>query len=39
MSAEWLQRLSRVAPSMGLMLETTSTRLLAQERGSRQCSR
>jgi 7,8-didemethyl-8-hydroxy-5-deazariboflavin synthase CofG subunit len=30
MSAEWLQRLSRVAPSMGLMLETTSTRLLAK---------
>jgi 7,8-didemethyl-8-hydroxy-5-deazariboflavin synthase CofG subunit len=30
MSAEWLQRLSRVAPSMGLMLETTSARLLAK---------
>jgi 7,8-didemethyl-8-hydroxy-5-deazariboflavin synthase CofG subunit len=30
MSAEWLNRLSRVAPSMGLMLETTSTRLLAK---------
>ncbi len=30
MSAEWLHRLSRVAPSMGLMLETTSTRLLAK---------
>jgi FO synthase len=30
MSAEWLQRLARVAPSMGLMLETTSTRLLAK---------
>ena len=30
MSAEWLERLSRVAPSMGLMLETTSTRLLAK---------
>lgn len=30
MSAEWLQRLARVSPSMGLMLETTSTRLLAQ---------
>ncbi|MGA7295575.1 MAG: 7,8-didemethyl-8-hydroxy-5-deazariboflavin synthase CofG [Terriglobales bacterium] len=29
MSAEWLQRLSHVAPSMGLMLETTSVRLLA----------
>ena len=29
MSAEWLDRLSRVAPSMGLMLETTSARLLA----------
>jgi 7,8-didemethyl-8-hydroxy-5-deazariboflavin synthase CofG subunit len=29
MSAEWLSRLSRVAPSMGLMLETTSSRLLA----------
>lgn len=27
MSAEWLERLSRVSPSMGLMLETTSTRL------------
>ncbi len=30
MSAEWLDRLSRVSPSMGLMLETTSTRLLGQ---------
>ena len=30
MSSEWLERLSRVAPSMGLMLETTSSRLLAQ---------
>jgi FO synthase len=30
MSVEWLQRLSRVAPSLGLMLETTSTRLLAK---------
>src|SRR5882762_2222614 len=30
MSAEWLERLSRVAPSMGLMLETTSARLLAK---------
>jgi FO synthase len=30
MSAEWLDRLSRVAPSMGLMLETTSPRLLAK---------
>ncbi len=30
MSAEWLERLSRVAPSLGLMLETTSTRLLAK---------
>jgi FO synthase len=30
MSAEWLQRLARVAPSMGLMLETTSPRLLAK---------
>ena len=30
MSAEWLRRLSRVAPSMGLMLETTSGRLLAR---------
>jgi FO synthase len=28
MSWEWLERLSRVAPSMGLMLETTSPRLL-----------
>jgi len=31
MSAEWLERLSRVAPSLGLMLETTSTRLLAKD--------
>ena len=31
MSAEWLERLSRVAPSMGLMLETTSPRLLAKD--------
>jgi 7,8-didemethyl-8-hydroxy-5-deazariboflavin synthase CofG subunit len=31
MSAEWLKRLSRVAPSMGLMLETTSARLLAKD--------
>src|ERR1700674_2606457 len=30
MSAEWLERLSHVAPSMGLMLETTSARLLAK---------
>ena len=30
MSPEWLNRLSRVAPSLGLMLETTSARLLAQ---------
>jgi len=30
MSAEWLERLSRVAPSLGLMLETTSTRLLVK---------
>ncbi|MGB9206378.1 MAG: 7,8-didemethyl-8-hydroxy-5-deazariboflavin synthase CofG [Terriglobales bacterium] len=30
MSAEWLERLSRVAPSLGLMLETTSARLLAK---------
>ena len=29
-SAEWLERLSRVAPSMGLMLETTSARLLVK---------
>lgn len=28
MSAEWLDRLGRVAPSVGLMLETTSDRLL-----------
>jgi len=28
MSAEWLERLSRVAPSLGLMLEMTSARLL-----------
>jgi FO synthase len=31
MSAEWLERLSRVAPSMGLMLETTSARLLTKD--------
>src|SRR5271157_1743059 len=30
MSAEWLKRLARVAPSMGLMLETTSARLMAK---------
>jgi 7,8-didemethyl-8-hydroxy-5-deazariboflavin synthase CofG subunit len=30
MSSEWLRRLARVSPSMGLMLETTSTRLLAR---------
>jgi 7,8-didemethyl-8-hydroxy-5-deazariboflavin synthase CofG subunit len=30
MSAEWLKRLSRVAPSVGLMLETTSRRLLGK---------
>ncbi len=30
MSAEWLRRLARVSPSMGLMLETTSMRLLAK---------
>jgi len=30
MSWEWIGRLSRVAPSMGLMLETTSCRLLAK---------
>lgn len=29
MSTEWLARLSRVAPSMGLMLEATSERLLS----------
>ena len=28
MSEEWLRRLARVSPSMGLMLETTSKRLL-----------
>ncbi len=28
MSAEWIERLGRVSPSMGLMLETTSARLL-----------
>ncbi len=31
MSARWLKRLSRVAPSIGLMLETTSARLMAKE--------
>ncbi len=30
MSTEWLKRLSSVSPSMGLMLETTSDRLLAK---------
>jgi FO synthase len=30
MSSEWLERLARVAPSVGLMLETTSQRLLAK---------
>jgi 7,8-didemethyl-8-hydroxy-5-deazariboflavin synthase CofG subunit len=30
MSSEWLDRLSRVAPSLGLMLETTSARLLGR---------
>jgi len=30
MSAEWLERLARVAPSLGLMLETTSMLLLAK---------
>jgi FO synthase len=30
MSAEWLTRLSRVAPSIGLMLETSSARLMAK---------
>jgi FO synthase len=30
MSAEWLKRLGRVAPSVGLMLETTSRRLLGK---------
>src|ERR1700689_4558563 len=30
MSAEWLERLSRVSPSMGLMLETTRARFLAK---------
>ena len=29
MSAEWIDRLSRVSPSMGLMLETTNAALLA----------
>src|ERR1700675_1465042 len=33
MSAEWLKRLSSVSPSMGLMLETTSDRLLAKNAG------
>jgi FO synthase len=31
MSAEWLERLSRVAPSIGLMLETTSAHLFAKD--------
>ena len=29
LSAEWLKRLARVSPSIGLMLETTSTRLMS----------
>jgi 7,8-didemethyl-8-hydroxy-5-deazariboflavin synthase CofG subunit len=29
LSAEWISRLATVSPSMGLMLETTSTKLLA----------
>ena len=29
LSAEWIERLSAVSPSMGLMLETTNTNLLA----------
>jgi len=32
MSAEWLNRLSRVSPSMGLMLESTSTGYLQERR-------
>ncbi len=32
MSAEWLHRLARVAPSIGLMLETASERLLGKNR-------
>jgi len=35
MSAEWLERLSHVAPSMGLMLETTGARLLAKNAAHR----
>jgi 7,8-didemethyl-8-hydroxy-5-deazariboflavin synthase CofG subunit len=31
MSTEWLRRLARVSPSMGLMLETTSSRLLVRD--------
>ncbi len=30
LSSEWLKRLARVSPSLGLMLETTSVRLMAQ---------
>jgi 7,8-didemethyl-8-hydroxy-5-deazariboflavin synthase CofG subunit len=30
LSSEWIQRLAAVSPSMGLMLETTSDRLLAR---------
>ncbi len=31
MSAEWIERLARICPSMGLMLETTSERLMSSE--------
>ena len=34
MSAEWLERLARVAPSVGLMLETTSTAPAGERRGA-----
>src|SRR5581483_4611050 len=30
LSAEWLKRLARVSPSIGLMLETTSTELMGK---------
>ena len=39
MSDEWLQRLARVAPSMGLMLETDQQQIAGEKYGARQRSR
>jgi hypothetical protein len=39
LSAEWIARLARVSPSMGLMLETTNRAAARPRRGPRQCSR